>query len=212
MSGVAAERGNLRTMNSAASHLATIYEAERSALERFLRARCGEDSEAEDIMQDLWLKLSALDTGPIENPRAYLFRIANNLALDRRRSRQRAMQRDRGWLAEDGELQSPELRPDPAQPVDEAIVQQQEARVLRQAIEALPPGARRALQLYRVEGHNQGEIAVIMGISRSGVEKHLALAMKNLRNALCDCGAFAPVTSSRQEPGSGGTTLEDSGQ
>ena len=43
------------------------------------------------------MKLADLSVGPIANGRAYLFRMANNLALDRVRRRQRAMRRDRAW-------------------------------------------------------------------------------------------------------------------
>ncbi|WP_293841182.1 sigma factor-like helix-turn-helix DNA-binding protein [Sphingopyxis sp.] len=46
------------------------------------------------------------------------------------------------------------------------------------------------MRLHRFDGHGQAEVAAIMGISRSGVEKHLALAMKHLRDALADCGFF----------------------
>ena len=158
-------------------------------------------AEAEDVLQELWLKLDGLATGPIGNGKAYLFRMASNLVLDRRRGRMRAMQRDRGWIAEEagGEPEAPEDRADPAQPADEAIARQQEAEVLHRAIAALPPGARRALQLYRFEERGQAEIAEIMGISRSGVEKHLALAMKMLRNALSDCGAYGSAASLQRE-------------
>jgi len=70
---------------------------------------------------------------------------------------------------------------------------------LQQAIEDLPHGARRALLLFRFEERSQAEIAQIMGISRSGVEKHLAVAMKHLRNALADCGSFAFAASQEKQ-------------
>src|SRR3546814_14305713 len=60
-------------------------------------------------------------------------------------------------------------------------------------------GAQRAVTLYRFENRSQGEIAAIMGISRSGVEKHMALAMKHLRNALSDCGFFSLAASEGME-------------
>jgi RNA polymerase sigma-70 factor (ECF subfamily) len=57
--------------------------------------------------------------------------------------------------------------------------------------------------LYRFEGRGQAEIAAMMGISRSGVEKHLALAMKHLRVSLADCGLFGVATSKYHEPAGG---------
>ena len=179
--------------------LAMVFDQHRRELLRFLTARCGDPTEAEDHLQDLWIKVSRPQAGPIADGRAYLFRMANNVVLDARKMRQRAMARDRKWLAfEGGGELPPEERRDAAIPPDEALVQEQEAQVLRAAIAELPPGAREALRLFRFEGKSQGEIAEIMGISRSGVEKHLALAMRRLRDALSNCGFFEAATSGEQ--------------
>jgi RNA polymerase sigma factor (sigma-70 family) len=193
------------------SGLTAMFAHHRADLLRFLRARCnGDEQEAEDCLQDLWLKLEGTSTGPIANPKAYLFRIANNLLIDRKRSQVRAMRRDRDWLGvADSE---PELRVDHAQLADEALAEQQEVEILRRAIDQLPPGARRALQLYRFEERGQAEIAAIMGISLSGVEKHLALAMKHLRNLLTDCGAFGTVTSLQAEGAEAANAPKEQGQ
>ncbi|BBD99984.1 RNA polymerase sigma factor [Sphingobium amiense] len=180
--------------------LAAMLEAHRSELMRFLAGRCGSVDEAQDVLQDLWIKASSQPAGPIGNPRAYLFRMANNLVLDRLRGARRAMRRDRDWIA-DGEGErdtAPEARVDPSEPADERIARQQEAEILRSAIARLPDGAARALRLYRFENLSQGEIAQRLGISRSGVEKHLALAMKHLRAALIDCGTLATAASLEQ--------------
>ena len=180
--------------------LAAMLEAHRPELLRFLTGRCGSADEAQDILQDLWIRASREAAGPIGNPRAYLFRMANNLVLDRVRGTRRAMRRDRDWIAngEGGSETVPEARVDPTEPVDEKIARQQEAALLQQAIDRLPDGAARALRLYRFENLSQGEIAQRLGISRSGVEKHLALAMKHLRAALIDCGALAATASQQQ--------------
>ncbi len=179
--------------------IAALIGVHRRELLAFLAARCGDPTEAEDVLQELWLKLADAPTGPIGNGRAYLFRAANNLVLDRLRSRKRAMQRDRSWLGE-GLVGAPlaEDRSDPAPRADEALLWEEEAQMLRKAIAGLPPGARRALELHRLEGHGQAEVARIMGISLSGVEKHLATAMRHLRQALAGCGYFTAATSSRQ--------------
>jgi RNA polymerase sigma factor (sigma-70 family) len=180
--------------------LAALLDAERSALKRFLSARCGDPSEADDLLQELWLKLANAPTGPVANGRAYLFRMANNLVLDRARMRRRSMTRDRAWLDHDEVGNAAvELRPDRAPSAEAGLIEAEEAEMIRQAVEALPPGARRALLLYRFEGYGQAEIARIMGISQSGVEKHLSLAMKHLRANLRDCGFFGTATSLEQE-------------
>ena len=102
-------------------------------------------------------------------------------------------------LADDGGGTAPvEDRPDGSPQADEVLERAQEAQILRTAISTLPPGAQRALRLHRFDGHSQGEVAEIRGISRSGVEKHLVVAMKYLRNALRDCGLMDPAASDAQ--------------
>ena len=177
------------------SGLAGVFELHRHDLARFLAARCGDSEEAKDLLQELWIRLSTRAIGPIANPRAYLFRMANNLVLNHTRCRHRTMLRDRRWLRTDGDERSPEDRSDPDLLAAEQIERQPEVEILRSAIDALPPGAQRALRLHRLDGHDQGEVGRIMGISRSGVEKHLAVAMRHLRNALADRGYFAPKVS-----------------
>lgn len=185
------------------SGLHAVFAAERAALARFLRARCANPADADDMLQDLWVRIGTVAPGPVGNARAYLFRMANNLALDAQRSRQRAMARDRGWLAADGGGDGPtERQADPAPDAEAVLVRQQELTLLSQAIDALPPGAGRALRLHRIDGLPQAEVAQIMGISRSGVEKHLAVALRHLRDKLhflvnADCGSDDPAASDK---------------
>lgn len=171
---------------SGSDGLAVEFEKLRPELLRFLTARSGEGVLAHDLLQDLWLRTVDRPTGPVANARAYLFRAANNLVLDYRRSERRTMVRERAWIEQDGRVGDQGDAPDPALRVDEALVQQQEIGRLKAAVSQLPPGAQQALRLYRFDGLSQPEIAERMGISRSGVEKHLALAMRHLRLALVD--------------------------
>ena len=184
--------------------LAGLLEVHRAELLRFLIARSGNASDAEDLLQELWLKASRTAAGPVANGRAYLFRMANNLVLDRSRERQRAMRRDRDWLERDELVPVRiEAQADPSAGAEHGLIEAEEAELLHQAIEALPDGARRALVLYRFEGLDQAEIAAVMGISRSGVEKHLAVAMRHLRQNLADCGFFGAAPSLSHEPAGG---------
>ncbi|MBB6124621.1 RNA polymerase sigma factor [Sphingobium subterraneum] len=192
--------------------LAALFELHRAEIIRFLRARCGDSTQADDLIQELWIKLDRHASGPIANGRAYLFRMANNLVLDSARARQRAMARDRQWLsADDGEDIHPANRADPSLRQDEALAREQEEALVRDAVSALPTGAQRALRLHRFEGLGHAEVANIMGISRSGVEKHLAVAMKNLRASLADCGWFVSVASQVRTDEAGGTPETENG-
>jgi len=197
-----------------ADGLVLLLEMHRAELLRFLTARCGSAEEAEDVVQDMWIKVTGLATGPITNGRAYLFRMANNLVLDRARGRRRSMRRERVWIEVEGGgvAEPPEDRKDPGEPADEVSAREQEAQVLRDAIADLPEGARRALGLYRFAGLGQREIADVMGISRSGVEKHLALAIKKLRQALADCGLFDTAASQGHGGQSGRKPRMEQGQ
>jgi RNA polymerase sigma-70 factor (ECF subfamily) len=74
--------------------------------------------------------------------------------------------------------------PDPRADALEQMAAREEAARLASAIANLPDGARRAFQLHKIDGLSQGEVAARLGISKSGVEKHMAVAMKYLRRAL----------------------------
>ena len=184
---------------TASGGLARLFVRHRAELLRFLIARSG-GGDGEDLLHELWLKTKLQPIGPIANGRAYLFRMASNLVLDQVRQRQRAMARDQDWLAAEGLAgTSLEHRPDPAPAADEILARRQDAALLLDAIAALPPGAQRALRMHRLEGLGQAEVARHMGISRSGVEKHLAVAMRHLRNALRNCGWDYMATSGGSE-------------
>ncbi|WP_447410685.1 sigma factor, partial [Clostridium perfringens] len=61
-----------------------IFLEQRAALLRMLTARLGNRDDAEDVLQDMWLRLDGLSDGPVAQPAAFLYRIAANLATDRR--------------------------------------------------------------------------------------------------------------------------------
>ncbi|WP_337190994.1 RNA polymerase sigma factor [Qipengyuania algicida] len=175
--------------------LTVLLNEHRPELVRFLTARCGNSNEAEDLFQELWLKAATTVTGPIANGRAYLFRMAHHLVLDRVRERTRRMRRERIWLDDGAYAPTESVHSDPSPSAENALLVEEEVEVLRDAIAQLPPGARRALVLYRFEGHSQANIASLMGISRSGVEKHIAAAMRHLRDALANSGYFDGAAS-----------------
>ena len=117
--------------------------------------------------------------------RAYLYRMAQNLVLDRLRERRRREIRDHDWIAAQrtvigGEPVAQDLR------ADERLIEQEDAERLARAIAALPEGAGRAFRLHKIEGLPHAEVAARLGISRSGVEKHIATAMAHLRRAMKD--------------------------
>lgn len=75
---------------------------------------------------------------------------------------------------------------DASRNAEEAMLEREETRLLVTAMATLPEGARRAFELHKLEGLSHGEVAARLGISKSGVEKHMAVAMKYLRRAMRD--------------------------
>lgn len=167
--------------------LESLYQLYRADLLRFLVARTGNPAEAEEIIQDLWFKVQTATSGPIENGRAYLYRMAQNLVLDRIRERKRRERRDRAWSDDHHGPAVPGAEvPDAAPTAEEELESRGEVARLAAAIRELPEGARRVLCLHKIDGLSHSEVAAQLGISRSGVEKHMAVAMKHLRRSLVD--------------------------
>src|ERR1051326_2641221 len=84
----------------------TAYLARREEIARFLTARLGNAEDAQDVAQELFLRLERVpDPRELADPAAYVFRMGLNLANDHRRSRRRAIARDAAWAsARHGEM------------------------------------------------------------------------------------------------------------
>lgn len=166
--------------------LAALYAAYRPELLRFLITRTGDPAEAEDVLQELWLRVHAAGGSPVANGRAYLYRAAQNLVLDRMRERRRRSTRDRDWSVAEYGAASPGETADPRPGAEQAMEDQQRSARLATAIAALPPAAGRVFRLHKLDGLPHADVARELGITRSGVEKHMATAMTFLRRSLRD--------------------------
>jgi RNA polymerase sigma factor (sigma-70 family) len=159
--------------------LEAVLEANRPSLGRFVRARLRGDDGAEDVLQDLWIKVSRLDSGPIGEPLAYLYRIAENLILDRKRAGGRRNARDRAWAEGqiDGTLQAPA---DAAPNAERALIARDMLRRVDARLDALPERTAFTFRAVRVQGRPQKDLAAELGISVSAVEKHLQRAYREI--------------------------------
>ena len=137
--------------------------ANRDRIVRFLEVRGAGDA-AEDLFQDLWMRLTDRGTGPIAEPLAYAMRAANNLMLDRYRSARQGALRDSAW--------SEALAADSPSAERVLISREQLARV-EQAIAATGERPARIFRRFRIDGVQQREIAAEMGVSLSTVEADL---------------------------------------
>lgn len=144
---------------------------------RYLNRTLGDRQAAADLAQESFLRLLERKTmDVIEQPRAFLFRTAINLSVDRHR---RALVR----AAEPLESLGHDELDDACDPQAQAS-QAQQLGLLTRALDELPAVCRQAFLLRKMEGCSHAEIAERMGISRDMVEKHIVNAMKHCRMRL----------------------------
>ena len=160
--------------------LLRAYLAKRADLIRYFTGRLRSREAAEDLIQDLFVRVQALEPAEtIENTSAYLFRLANNLMLDRLRSGQRTVVREDAWRRTQGAEFAGQDVMDEASPEQAAAARERLRRTL-DAIQGLPPRTRQAFQLHRLEGLSQEQTAQALGVSRKTVEKQVSAALKQL--------------------------------
>jgi RNA polymerase sigma factor (sigma-70 family) len=159
--------------------LTTDLEQHYDDVLRSLTRRMGDVQDAADVAQDTYLRLAAAPeaTPEIRDPRAYVFRVAGNLAIDRLRSAKRAAATLSG--AEDGDSVA-DWAPSP----EAALQARERLRVLDRALDQLSSNARRALLLNRVDGLTHARIAGLLGVSESMVAKYIAQALRLCRDRL----------------------------
>jgi RNA polymerase sigma factor (sigma-70 family) len=157
-----------------ASGLSAVLIANRGPLLRFLRAR-GAGEDGEDILQELWLKVERLEAeGPIADPRAYLFRMADNLMHDRVRASMRRTNREHVWTEAGFDLSGQDETPS----AERALLARQRLRRVEMALATLGERTQAIFRRFRIDGVTQGRIAADEGISVSAVEKHLQRAYR----------------------------------
>jgi RNA polymerase sigma-70 factor (ECF subfamily) len=147
----------------------TLYRRHTPALYQFtLRTLGGDESEAEDAVQETWIR--AADGWNAFRWESSLITWLKAIALNVCRSAFR--RRDAGWLeVTDAEPAAPEASP--------------ESRIdLERALTVLPPGYRTVLLLHDLEGYRHDEIAGLLGTSAGTSKSQLHRARRALRRLL----------------------------
>jgi len=159
--------------------LKAVFLAERAMLLRLLSARLGDAAEAEDALQDMWLRIATGEPRPVANPQAYLYRVAANIATDRRVAAFRRGRLDQAWSA---------VQPAAAEHPDaeRMLAARSELARVDAILAAMPERMRTAYSLFRIDQVPQREIATRMGISLSGVEKLLQRAYRRFHGGSDD--------------------------
>ncbi len=138
-------------------------------------------SEPDDILQEAYLRvLQAHQKGPMQSPKAFLFAVARNLALDQVRRRQAAGESD---LARVDELNLLDETAD----VSETVARNQELELLTQAIQSLPDRCRRIFTLRKVYGLSQGDIAQKLAVSEHTVSAQLTIGLHKCAEYMRRC-------------------------
>ena len=146
----------------------------RDKLVRFLRAR-GAGEAAEDLVQDVWLKIASSKPGPIGAPLSYLFRTADLLMIDRFRSARQAGVRDRHWT-EAVSGYPPDVSEEPS--AERRMAATQEAASVISLLDSLRPRVATVFRRHRIDGLPQKTVAAELGVSLSTVEGDLRVAYR----------------------------------
>jgi RNA polymerase sigma factor (sigma-70 family) len=154
--------------------LAALSHKHRTSLRRYFERRVRNRVEAEDLIQEVFLRLARrADFQSIDFIDGYLFEVAASVFQDRLRHRQ---SRATNLHDEYREGHSPEeFSPERVLIAKESIGQ------VVQALQELPERVRMAFVLHRFEGLRHPEIAKRLGVSVSAVEKYVIRALCLIR-------------------------------
>jgi RNA polymerase sigma-70 factor (ECF subfamily) len=136
------------------------FEAYRALLFTIAYRMTGSAADAEDLVQDAWIRFASVDRDVVRDVKAFLVTILTRLALDRLKSAQVQREQYIGpWLPE------PVLTGIEGDPYAKATRDEQIEHALLRALERLSPQERAVLLLYEVLEHDHNEIADLLGIS-----------------------------------------------
>jgi RNA polymerase sigma-70 factor (ECF subfamily) len=155
-----------------------LWEQCSQRLASFIRSRVGNDDDADDILQEVFIRIHRhLCCQPDwERPDAWFYQIARNLIIDYYRSRKEWAEVPESFPSE----------PDLPEEDPEAVL----ALSLSEMVNELPEPYRQALILTEYQGLSQKELAESQGISLSGAKSRVQRAREKLREMLLNCCHF----------------------
>ena len=161
-----------------------LYARHRSPLYRHLAHQCGDARLAEELFQDIWLRVihARASYEPLATFATWLYRIAHHRLIDH--YRQHARHLADAFADDDG----PDALPaaDTANPARQ-YEQRDIAKRLGMALKDLPPAQREAFLMAEEGGLSLNEIAAATGTARETVKSRLRYALGKLRHSLQDC-------------------------
>ena len=145
-------------------------------LHRILRRRGWQPQDAEDVIQDAFMRMQVYCNrgGEVRNPEAFLVRTALNLSFDARARDHHSHLR----IEQTAEEISIALGLEPAP--DEVLAAEERLKRMSAHIDAMTPRTRQIFLMHYMDDYTYTQIARQLEISLSAVEKHMARAMLTL--------------------------------
>lgn len=160
----------------------------RQALLGYVAGLMRSTKDAEDIVQDSYIRIvQAKHYKAVDYPRAYIFRIVRNVAIDHMRRSKRA---DKAMMLVEVDLADTESFATP----ENWLLAEESVNHQLEAIAALPPKCRNVYAMRKFHGLSHKEIADRLGLSVRTVENHIAKASRRCQNsAPSNNCAVAPI-------------------
>ena len=163
---------------------AVLLEKHRGAVEGFLYRRVRNRALAEELAQEVFLRVYRARTSyePTARFKAWLYQIATHLGANSRRDRRREVTHER---LDDRRPDRPEFQvPDPLLSTEQRMIWEVDRREVRRAVAALPERQRTAVWMHKFAGKEYSEIARELSLSESAVKSLMFRAHETLRGRL----------------------------
>ncbi|WP_405595894.1 RNA polymerase sigma-70 factor [Streptomyces sp. NBC_01410] len=155
-----------------------VFEEHRPVLTGVAYRMLGRVADAEDVVQEAWLRWSAADRSEVREPRGYLVRITTRLAIDRLRQAQSRREAYVGpWLPEPLATDFGHTVPDTA---EQAVLAESVSLAVLVVLEALSPLERAVFVLREAFGFPYAEIATTLDRSEAAVRQLAGRARRHV--------------------------------
>lgn len=151
--------------------IARLFREHNRKLVGLLVTRLKNEHEAKEVAQEAYVKLLQLEgkPGAVSYLRAYLFRIAENLATDRLRARQVRSEFGRLEAAADDLFEDARA--------ERAAIASQELAILKRAVAELPDICRQVFTLHKLADRSIAQVACLTGLKERMVRRYLRRAL-----------------------------------
>ncbi|MER7458821.1 sigma-70 family RNA polymerase sigma factor [Micromonospora sp. NPDC126480] len=160
------------------AHLATVFDGERARLTALAHRMLGSTSDAEDAVQEVWLRLARHDPASINNLAGWLTTVTARICVDMLRAR-----KNRAPTAYDADLPEFTVSEDVESPDDAAVANDNVGLALLVVLDALGPDERLAFVLHDIFAVPFKDIAEIVGASTAATKMMASRARRKVRGA-----------------------------